>query len=257
MKVRVSLGGSAAFVRFYGELNDFLPPDRRGRMLVHRFDVSPSIKDAIESLGVPHPEIELIVVNHEPVDFSYSLQTGDYVSVYPAFHSIDLGTVPELRPRLDRPPRFVLDVHLGRLAAYLRLFGFDAMYQNHAADPEIARWSADGRRVVLTRDRGLLKRNEVTHGYWVRGTEPRKQLLEILRRFDLPGSVDLFTRCLVCNVPLTRVDKEIIAGRIPGRTAEHFEDFHECPSCGRVFWKGSHYRRMLGLAGRTLREARK
>ena len=257
MKVRVSLGGSAAFVRFYGELNDFLPPGRRGRMLVHRFDVSPSIKDAIESLGVPHPEIELIVVNHEPVDFSYSLQTGDYVSVYPAFHSIDLGAVPELRPRLERPPRFVLDVHLGRLAAYLRLFGFDAMYRNHAADPEIARWSADGRRVVLTRDRGLLKRNEVTHGYWVRGTEPRKQLLEILRRFDLPGSVDLFTRCLVCNIPLARVDKETIAGRIPGRTAEHFEDFHECPNCGRVFWKGSHYRRMLGLAGRTLREARK
>jgi uncharacterized protein with PIN domain len=256
MKFRVALGGSAAFIRFYGELNDFLPPDRRGRMLIHRFDVSPSIKDAIESIGVPHPEVELIVVNTEPADFSYSLRSGDYVSVYPAFHSIDIRQLSELRPVLDRPPRFILDVHLGRLAAYLRLFGFDALYENGAADPEIARRSAAERRVVLTRDRGLLKRNEVTHGYWVRSTEPRKQVLEILRRFDLAESVDLFTRCLVCNFRLERVDRETIAGRLPGRTAEHFEDFHTCPNCGRVFWKGSHYRRMLGLAGRTLREAR-
>jgi uncharacterized protein len=256
IKLRVAFGGSAAFVRFYGELNDFLQPDRRGRMLIHRFDVSPSIKDAIESLGVPHPEVELMVVNQEPVDFSYPLRPGDYVSIYPAFHSIDLGAIPELRPKLDRPPRFVLDVHLGRLAGYLRLVGFDALYRNDLSDPEIARYASLERRVVLTRDRGLLKRGEVTHGYWVRHTEPRRQLLEILRRFDLTGSVDLFTRCLVCNTLLERADKPAVAARLPGRTAEHFEDFHICPGCQRVYWKGSHYRRMLQLVGRTLREAR-
>lgn len=256
MKVRVALGGSAAFIRFYGELNDFLAPERRGCMLVHRFDVSPSIKDAIESLGVPHPEVELMVVNHEPAGFGYALESGDYVSVYPAFHSIDLGSIPALRPALERPPRFVLDVHLGRLAAYLRLLGFDAAYRNDFGDPEIARRAAAEARVVLTRDRGLLKRAEVTHGYWVRHTEPRKQLLEILRRFDLPDSVDLFTRCLVCNTSLERADKQTIAARLPRRTAEHFEDFHVCPGCRRVYWKGSHYRRMLQLVGRTLRQAR-
>ena len=93
MKFRLTLGGNAAFLRFYGELNDFLAPERSGRTLVHRFDVSPSIKDAIESIGVPHPEVELMVANHEPVDFSYSVQPGDYISVYPTFHSIDVGRI--------------------------------------------------------------------------------------------------------------------------------------------------------------------
>mgnify|MGYP000996667345 CR=1 FL=1 len=256
LKLRIALGNSGAFLRFYGELNDFLPAAQRGRMLVHRFDVSPSIKDAIESAGVPHPEVGLIVANREPVDFSYSLQRGDYVSVYPAFHSIDLGPMPRLRESLPPPPDFVLDVHLGRLAAYLRLLGFDARYRNDFADPELASISATEQRVLLTRDRGLLKRNEVVHGYWVRHTEPRRQLLETLRRFDLSPHVNLFTRCLICNTPLIRAEKEAVAARVPPRAAEHFTDFHVCPNCERVYWKGSHYRRMLSLVGRTLREAR-
>jgi uncharacterized protein with PIN domain len=110
---------------------------------------------------------------------------------------------------------------------------------------------------VLTRDRGLLKRNEITHGYWLRQVEPRRQLIEVLRRFDLAPSADLFTRCLVCNTPLQRSDKESAANRLPGHTAERFQDFHTCPNCERVYWKGSHYQRMLRMAGRTLREARR
>ena len=256
LKLKLTLGGSGAFVRFYGELNDFLPPARRGRLIPHRFDVGPSVKDAIESLGVPHPEVELVVVNSQPVDFSHALKTGDFISVYPAFHSIDLGSLPRLRAPLEGKPRFVLDVHLGRLAAYLRLLGFDALYQNTFTDAQLAATSAGEHRVVLTRDRALLKRNEVTYGYWVRHTEPRKQLVEALRRFDLAPHVDLFTRCLVCNAQLQRVDKQTIESRVPARTVEHFQDFHVCPSCNRVYWKGSHYRRMLLLIGRTLREAR-
>jgi uncharacterized protein len=256
MKFRVALGASAAFFRFYGELNDFLPPERRGRILLHRFDVSSSVKDAIESIGVPHPEIELIVANHEPVGFNHPVASGDYISVYPAFHSIDLGGIPRLRPSLEKPVPFVLDVHLGRLAGYLRLLGFDTLYRNDFTDDQIARTSASENRAVLTRDRGLLKRNEVQHGYWVRHTEPRRQLIEILRRFDLSGSVDLFTRCLMCNARLRIAAPETIRSRIPPRAAEQFHDFQECPRCERVYWKGSHYRRMLFLAGRTLREAR-
>lgn len=243
-------------MRFYGELNDFLPADRRGRLVAHRFDVSPSVKDAIESIGVPHPEVELVVVNSQPVDFSYSLKSGDFVSVYPAFHSIDLGSLPRLRPKLEGEPRFMLDVHLGRLAAYIRLLGFDALYRNDFTDAEVAATAAREQRIVLTRDRGLLKRNEVTYGYWIRHTEPRKQLVETVRRFDLAPRVDLFTRCLVCNAKLERVDKSVIESRVPPRTAERFQHFHLCPSCGRVYWKGSHYHRMLKLIGRTLREAR-
>jgi uncharacterized protein with PIN domain len=257
LKVRVAIGGNAVFLRFYGELNDFLPPGRRGRLLVHRFTVSTPIKDAIESAGVPHTEVELMIVNKEPVDFTYTLRSGDYISVYPAFHSIDLGTVPELRPKLQGTPTFILDVHLGRLAGYLRLMGFDTVYRNNYDDRELARRAFEEQRVLLTRDRGLLKRGEVAYGYWVRQTEPRKQLLEILRRYDLAGKVDLFTRCLICNHRLEPVSKEVISARVPRRTAEHFQDFHVCPGCDRVYWKGSHYRRMLQLVGRALRETRR
>ncbi len=218
--------------------------------------MSPSVKEAIESIGVPHPEVELVVVNSQPVDFSYPLKSGDFVSVYPAFHSIELGSVPRLRPERQGEPRFVLDVHLGRLAAYIRLLGFDAMYRNDLTDAEVAAAAARERRIVLTRDRGLLKRNEVIYGYWIRHSEPRKQLVETLRRFDLAPRVDLFTRCLVCNARLERVEKCAMESRLPPHAAERFQDFHLCPSCGRVYWKGSHYRRMLKLIGRTLREAR-
>jgi uncharacterized protein with PIN domain len=225
-------------------------------MLVHRFTVNTSIKDAIESAGVPHAEVELMIVNKEPVDFSYTLSTGDYISVYPAFHSIDLGAVPELRPKLQGTPAFILDVHLGRLAGYLRLMGFDTAYRNNFEDAELAHRAFEERRVLLARDRELLKRREVVHGYWVRQTEPRRQLLEVLRRYDLAGRVDLFTRCLICNTRLEPVGKEVISARVPRRTAEHFQDFHVCPGCDRVYWKGSHYRRMLQLVGRALREIR-
>lgn len=256
LKFRLTFGARAAFLRFYGELNDFLPPQRRGVMQLYCFDVPASIKDAIESFGPPHPEVDLIIANHQLVDFTYTVQRGDYISVFPPFHSIDLGPVPQLRPPLENPPRFILDVHLGRLAAYLRLLGFDAWYSNAHTDPEIARRAASENRVVLTRDRGLLKRNEVVHGYWIRHTEPRRQLLEVLRRFDLAPHADLFTRCLVCNARLLPVSKQEVAARLPARAAGLFQDFHLCPACHRVYWKGGHYRRMLRLAGRTLRQAR-
>ena len=137
------------------------------------------------------------------------------------------------------------------------MLGFDALYRNDFSDPEIARIAVIEKRIVLTHDRGLLKRGEITHGYWIRNIEPRKQLLEGLRRLDLAPSVDLFTRCLVCNTRLEHVDKDTIVARLPEGAAEHFEHFHECPGCQRVYWKGSHYRRMLKLVGRTLREARR
>jgi hypothetical protein len=257
LKLRWTFGGTAAFFRFYGELSDFLPPARRGRMLLHRFDVSPSVKAAIEGFGVPHPEVGLIVANREAVDFSYAVGSGDFIGVYPAFHSIDVSSLVALRPPLEGTPRFVLDVHLGRLAAYLRLMGFDSLYRNHAPDDELAREAGSGGRVLLTRDRGLLKRNEVFYGYWLRATEPRRQLLDVVRRYDLIGHADLFTRCLVCNTVLDIVDKGAVAAAMPERAREQFDELRRCPGCARVYWKGSHYRRMLHMVGRIMRAARR
>lgn len=233
-----------AIFRFYAELNDFLPPERRAAGVAVSFAVSAPVRDLIESLGPPHTEVDLILANGESVDFSYLVQDGDRISVYPVFESIDIRPVLRLRPQPLRQTRFVLDVHLGRLAAYLRLMGFDALYRNDYGDAELARLSAAEDRILLTRDRGLLKRAAVARGAYVRASAPRRQLADVLSRFDLLGSAAPFTRCLACNGPLERAEKDAVIHRLPPRVRETHDEFLRCPACGRVYWKGSHFERM-------------
>src|SRR5690242_4538900 len=177
-----------AYFRFYAELNDFLPPARRSVSFPHAFRGGPAVKDAIESLGVPHTEIDLILADGESVDFAWILRDGARVSVYPVFESLDIAPLTRVRPSPLREVRFVLDVHLGRLARYLRMLGFDARWRNDAGDEELARTAAAEHRIILTRDAGLLKRRIVTHGYRVREADPRRQLAEVVRRLDLSRS---------------------------------------------------------------------
>jgi uncharacterized protein len=233
-----------AALRFYAELNDHLAPANRYRTLHKEFAVPGSVKDWIESFGVPHTEVDLVTVNGESAEFSRLVQDGDRLAVYPVFESIDITAATRLRPQPLREPRFVLDVHLGRLAAYLRMLGLDAAYGNCADDAELARISVDERRILLTRDRGLLMRSAVTHGYWLRQTAPRLQTAEILRRFDLTRRIQAFTRCMACNSPLIVAPKEEVAGRVPPAVAASRQEFRACPACRRVYWQGTHYQRM-------------
>ena len=222
-----------AYFRFYAELNDHLPRARRFRTLERTFFVPAPVKDLIESCGVPHTEVELIVANSESVGFSYVVQNGDRIAVYPMFESFDVTPELKVRPAPLREPKFVLDVHLGRLAAYLRMLGFDAVYRNQASDAELVRISAGEQRILLTRDRGLLQHGGVTHGYWLRNADSRRQLVEVVGRFDLTRSLRPFSRCMVCNEVL----EEVLRVRAD-------DDYRECPQCGKVYWQGSHYRRM-------------
>jgi uncharacterized protein len=233
-----------ARVRLYGELNDFLPVGKRGIPVDYFFDVSGSVKDMIEALGVPHTEIDLILVNGKSVDFSRPVQDGDLVSVYPLFRTIDIGPIVSVRPQRLRRIRFVLDIHLGRLAAYLRLLGFDSFYRNDFVDEDLARISSAEDRILLTRDRSLLKRAKISYGYFVRESDIRRQVLEVLRRFDLFDSIAPFRRCLRCNELLQLVPKESIRHKLPPRVERGYDEFHLCPTCGRIYWKGSHYERM-------------
>jgi uncharacterized protein len=232
-----------ACFRFYAELNDFLPRARKGVSFVHAFRGQPAVKDVIESLGVPHAEIDLILADGESVDFSWSVRDGARVSVYPVFESMDIGPLTRVRPAPLREVRFVVDGHLGRLARHLRMLGFDARWRSDAADDEIARVAAAEHRIVLTRDRGLLKRSVVTHGYCVRESEPRRQLAEVVRRLDLSRSIAPFRRCLCCNDLLETVRPGDVAGVPPRVRASHHE-FRRCGACGRVYWAGSHHLRM-------------
>lgn len=245
---------SATF-RFYAELNDFLPPGDRQRDVVRSFPDSPSVKDQVEACGVPHTEVDLILVNGRSVGFGHRLEDGDRVSVYPVFEALDVTPLVHLRPRPLREPRFVLDTHLGKLARRLRLLGFDASWQRDATDEELVSISLSERRTLLTRDRGLLKRRELTHAAAVRATEAGRQLREVVERFDLARSAAPFTRCLSCNGRLEAVPKEEILDRIPAETRLHYDDFVTCTSCERVFWWGPHTRRLREIVGEALGES--
>jgi len=235
---------SRAEFRFYEELNDFLAPALRKRAFVYAFNGTPSVKDAIEAIGVPHGEVDLVLVDGESVDFARRLAGGERVAVYPVFERLDVAPVTRLRARPLRQTRFVLDVHLGKLARYLRLLGFDTRYRNDYDDAAIIGLARGESRIILTRDRGLLKHGAVTHGYWVRATAPRVQLAEIVRVFDLGGSARPFTRCIRCNGELQRVAKSTVAARLPPRVRAHFEEFVQCRECAAVYWPGTHYDRM-------------
>ncbi len=236
-----------ATFRFYAELNDFLPKYRRFTAFAVAYELPASVKHMIESLGVAHTEVDLILANGEPVDFGYIVQDGDRISVYPVFESLDIGPAARLRPEPLRSPRFVLDAHLGRLAVHLRMLGFDTLYRNDYADEELALVSSQENRILLTRDHGLLKRSLVSRGYYVRAQDPRQQVVEVVQRFDLRRAFKPFTRCLRCNGLLETAQEEDVAGQLLPGTQKYFHEFSRCRSCGQVYWKGAHYQRMVKL----------
>jgi len=246
-------------LRFYAELQDCLPASRNGRGpegFDHAFSGQVSVKDMVESLGVPHTELDLILANGDSVDFSYRVQDGDRISCYPRFESIDIGPILWVRPRPLPELRFVLDVHLGKLASFLRLSGFDSLYRSDCQDENLARLSSAERRILLTRDRGLLKRSQVTYGYWVRETSPRLQLIEVVRRFGLWDRLEPFGRCLRCNGAIESIRRDEVVSRLLPRTRDHYREFRWCPQCERVYWKGSHHDRMQGFLEEVVASAR-
>ncbi len=231
-------------IRFYGDLNDFLLPKQGQRAFTYCFKDERSIKDLIESLGVPHVEVGLLLIDGEPEDFSQLVFGGEQIAVYPHFTRLDLSSLPHVQPEPLSEFRFVLDVHLGKLASSLRMLGFDTFYRNDAPDDELAAISAKENRILLTFDRQLLKRKNVNYGYLVRSRDPDQQVVEILKRFNLFDRQRPFRRCMVCNGLLRSASREEVEDSIPENVRQTLNEFSCCPSCGRVYWKGSHYQRM-------------
>ncbi len=239
---------SVARFRFYGALNDFLSGTggTTGPVVRYSFWGEPAVKDAIEAQGVPHPEVDLVLVNESPVSFKYSLTGGDLVSVYPWIRSLP-RPANSLRPTLPCPPRFVCDVHLGQLARYLRMLGLDTRYQTDRRDSELARTSAEEKRVLLTRDVELLKRSRVQLGAFVRAQAPRRQFGEVVKRCGLAEHADPLTRCLDCNAELGAASPATIDEQVPPRARAAHDEFVQCPACDSVYWAGTHVERMMRL----------
>jgi hypothetical protein len=241
-------------IRFYEELNDFLSRDRKRISFSHSFYGTPTIKDVIESLGVPHVEIDLILVNSLPVTFDYKPGDGDHISVYPVFERFDISGVTRLRPEPLRSTRFILDVHLGKLAKYLRMLGFDTLYETDYNDHEIIDRAVKQKRIILTRDILLLKHNRVTHGLWIRSQDPVRQLSEVIRHLDLSSKSKPFHRCLACNNLLVRTSREAVKDLVSPMTFHFYRKFYRCKGCGKIYWNGSHYRQMNQFVQQVLAE---
>ncbi len=242
-------------VRVYAELNDFVAPELRGEVMRRPFRPHQTVKDVIEAAGVPHTEVDLVLVNGEPVGFSHRPTAGDRVTVYPVFETLDIGSVNRLRPRPLRDVRFVVDVHLGRLARLLRLLGFDARWSNDLDDEALTAIGESEHRIVLTRDRGLLKRRRVTHALFVHSERPVEQATEVVQRLDLANRLAPFTRCLRCGGELVAASKAEVLDRLEPLTRRHYHEFRRCRGCGQVYWRGSHHARLAQLVERIRADA--
>jgi uncharacterized protein len=221
-------------------LSPFLETARRGHAFDYDCARAATLKNAIEALGVPHTEVGALRVNGEPATLQRIVREGDYVEV----ETTQSGSDPDLR--------FVADAHLGGLARFLRMLGFDTLHRNAFSDEEIRRLAETEGRIVLTRDRELLKCREIARGAYVRALKPEAQLREVAGRYGLEGNARPFSLCLGCNVPLQPVERSAVAGRVPPAVLELHEHFVRCPGCNGVYWPGSHYRRMLSALRSSL-----
>lgn len=231
-------------LRFYGALVDFI--EGRRPTIQRTFDVAPDIKDLIEACGVPHPEVDLVLVNGDPVSWDHRLSDGELISVFPRFRNFDVAAISPVHVEPLPEPRFVLDVHLGKLARYLRLVGSDAV-QPPGADDDLAALSVGEGRALLTRDLGLLKRSTIRHGYFVRAVEPLLQCAEVVAHFDLVPAP--FTRCLVCNGAIAPVQRDEVEHRVPPGVSKRVGEFRQCTGCHRVYWEGTHSERLRRVVG--------
>lgn len=234
-------------ITFVQGLNFFLANKRRNKTFEVTVKGKSSVKDLIESLNIPHCEVDVIVANGECVDFEYIINNDDSIQVYPDFAQCDIKSPLCLRPRYESEPKFVIDVNLGKLARYLRMCGFDVLYRNDLEDDEIADISVAENRIVLTRDIGVLKTGRVAYGYFVRSDQPEEQIIEVMKYFKFKDYLKLFSRCLECNELLQHVDKQKIESLLPDKVKESISEYKYCSICNKPFWKGSHYDAMLNF----------
>jgi hypothetical protein len=237
----------AITVRCFAELNDFLPPVRRQVPFTISVKEPVTVGEAILGLGIPLSEVDLVTVRGQPARRGYRLRDGDRISVYPAFETFDISTLQTIQKQPIRITRFILDAHLGKLARYLRMLGFDSLYRNDYGDDEIVEIASGEIRIILTRDKLLLRSPRVLHGYYVRATEKHSQLVEVVEKFDLYSQFQSFTRCMTCNSELMSIRKEGFRNRIPEEVFRNFDEFSWCRRCDKIFWKGSHFERMEGM----------
>jgi uncharacterized protein len=237
------------YIRLFAGLNFFVPKKFRQRLLQMPLSGNPSVKDVIESIGIPHTEFELVLVNSNVVNLSYQVKEQDRISVYPKFFQIDQAGIDKHIISKPECIKFVLDVHLGKLNGMLRMLGFDCYYRNDLDDDEIIEIACREERIILSRDLGIFKNAKVKCGYFPRSQDPKLQLKEVIDRYDLHDKIKPLSRCINCNGEIKLVEKEAIIDKLEEKTKLYYNEFYECKTCKKTYWKGSHYAKMLEFIG--------
>jgi len=231
--------------RFYEELNGYLPEQNRKVWFDYLIPGVVTIREALQSMKIPPEEIDLILVNQQSEGLDYMLHDGDRISVYPVFELFDISGISRVSEKPLRNPRFICDVHLGRLCKYLRMLGWDTLYSDQYTPDDLIAISGQEKRIILSRSKKLTRNKEITHFYWIRSSDPLEQVKDLIRKLDLSNQAIPLTRCLNCNHMLMPVEKQEILHRLQVRTAEYYNEFFNCPVCDAIYWEGSHYENML------------
>jgi uncharacterized protein with PIN domain len=242
----------SAWLRFYEELNDYLTEKKQKTWFEYRFSGSPTIGEVLHDSGVPASDVDLVLVNGRSMGFSDVIRDGDHISFYPVFEILNITGTTRLRDKPLRDPRFICDAHLGRLARYLRMLGFDTAYSNRISPEEIIEVSKREGRIILSKNIRLTRGEMISRAFWVRSDDPLEQLRELVNKLDLSSLFDTLTRCLECNHKISPIEKSNIIDRLQPNTAKYYEEFYLCPSCNKIYWKGSHYEHMMEFIEREI-----
>ena len=242
---------------FLGYLKQLLKKElRTASTFLHYFDRRASIKDVIESLGIPHPVIGNLIVNGQEVEFDYILLDNDAVEVSPLTPPVNPFIPTVLRPEALEKISFTVDVNAGKLALFLRMLGFDTVYENNTINDRLVEIAQSENRILLTRDATLLKRKIIMHGYLLREQDPNRQLIEVLLLYDLSSRIKPLSRCIPCNGLLVPISKEVIMERLEPLTRQYYHSFHICEECGKIYWPGSHQEKINLLIDEILKSVR-
>ncbi|RZB34543.1 MAG: uncharacterized protein SRB1_00311 [Desulfobacteraceae bacterium Eth-SRB1] len=231
-------------ISFPEEFNCFKRRKNKGPEIIYTLEQKTSIKHIIESLGVPHTEIGKIFAEDKEVDFNYIPVNSQKITVLSITPPFDVTRPSFLRPEPLQKIRFVVDVNVGKLALLLRMLGLDAVYSPKYVDRDILYFSGKEKRIVLSKDTGLLECRQVIFGRHVRSIYPDDQLIEIIKFFGINGPFKFFIRCLRCNKKLVPINKKDILHRLEPKTKRYFNRFKICPQCRRIYWQGSHHEKM-------------
>lgn len=227
-------------VRFYSELNDLLKDAQRGHPQIKKLLTTTTVRDIIQSYGIPTTEVDLVLVNGQSVGFEYLVQDNDQLGVYPVFESFDIASVSRLRPSTLRSLCFIADVHLGKLVRKMRLLGLDVLYDPRHSTADLLHFMNEEKRIILTRNKAILMRKSVERGYLVRARQPERQIIEVLKRFELARGLKPLSRCVKCNGLLSEVSKAQVVDKLKHLTKKYYRQFYRCTDCNTIYWDGAH-----------------